>query len=110
MDLRVLLRCLLRNAARVPEWPYRHAGPNPRRPERLRLEAQKEGLPMKSNSNRSKVVSASKKRRVSQKTLEKAYRNVFVVPSPGITPTRERLSMYKSVPSVTTYGLCERPA
>jgi len=41
--------------------------------------------------------------------LEDAHRRMFVGPGPN-APARERLSMYKSVPSVTTYGLCEKPA
>ncbi len=51
----------------------------------------------------------AKRPRKTRKTLEDAYRQVFFGPPPN-TPMRERLSMYKSVPSVTTYGLCEKPA
>jgi hypothetical protein len=59
----------------------------------------------KRNASRS---NKSKKPRATRKTFEDAHRRVFVGPSPN-TPARERLSMYKSVPSVTTYGLCEKP-
>jgi hypothetical protein len=51
----------------------------------------------------------AKRSRRARKTLEDAYRQVFIGP-PLNAPARERLSMYKSVPSVTTYGLCEKPA
>jgi hypothetical protein len=62
---------------------------------------------MKTGSKRSKAKSA-KKLRGEQKILEDTHRRIFVGPSPN-APVRERLSMYKSVPSVTTYGLCEKP-
>jgi len=51
----------------------------------------------------------AKKSRKTPKSLEDAYRQVFMGPPPS-APARERPSMYKSVPSVTTYGLCEKPA
>lgn len=41
-------------------------------------------------------------------SLEDAYRKVFSSPMPA-GPLRDRLSVYKSVPSVTTYGSYERP-
>ena len=43
-----------------------------------------------------------------QRTLEESHKQVFVT-TPMTTPPKERLSMYKSVPSMTTYGLCEEP-
>jgi hypothetical protein len=64
-------------------------------------------ISMKAIPKRSKARSARKPRET-QKTLEETYRRIFVGPSPN-APARERLSMYKSVPSVTTYGLCEKP-
>ncbi len=42
------------------------------------------------------------------KTLEREYRKVFSAPLVQI-PARERRSMYTSVPSITTYGLCGKP-
>jgi len=51
---------------------------------------------------------AIRKTQKAKKTLEESYRQVFLSNQPS--PARERLSMYKSVPSVTTYGLCEKPA
>jgi hypothetical protein len=49
-----------------------------------------------------------KKRRGGQKSLEDEYRKVFAVPAPQ-SPARDRLSIYKSVPSITTYGVYDRP-
>lgn len=51
----------------------------------------------------------TKRTREIYKNMEDAHRKLFVGPNPN-APARERLSMYKSVPSVTTYGLCEKPA
>jgi len=61
---------------------------------------------MKPTKNRK--IMARKTRKV-QKRLEDAHRQMFRGPDPS-APAKERLSMYKSVPSVTTYGLCEKPA
>jgi hypothetical protein len=62
---------------------------------------------MKTISKRGRSKSI-KKSRETKRSLENAYRRVFVGPNPT-APAKERLSMYKSVPSVTTYGLCEKP-
>jgi len=59
-------------------------------------------------ATRKRKVTSARKIRKTQKTLENAYRQIFVGPNPA-APVKERLSMYKSVPSVTTYGLCEKP-
>jgi hypothetical protein len=63
---------------------------------------------MKATAKQRKVTHAKRSRKT-RKTLEDAYRQMFVGPTPN-APAKERLSMYKSVPSVTTYGLCEKPA
>jgi len=48
------------------------------------------------------------KRRRRQVSLEQIYRTMFTAPMVQ-PPARERLTMYKSVPSVTTYGVYEKP-
>jgi hypothetical protein len=63
---------------------------------------------MKATPKRNKPKTA-KKTRTRQIPLEDAHREIFVGPVPNSTP-RVKLSMYKSVPSVTTYGLVEKPA
>lgn len=50
-----------------------------------------------------------KKSRKMPDTLEDMYKKVFVGPIHPI-PAKERLSMYKSVPTVTTYGAYDKPA
>jgi hypothetical protein len=62
---------------------------------------------MKTTSKQHKPKTA-KKQRDTQTPLEDAYRRTFIGPAPNV-PVRERLSMYKSVPSITTYGLFEKP-
>lgn len=42
-------------------------------------------------------------------SLEESYKRVFIAPGTNLLPTRGRLTMYKSVPTVTTYGAYERP-
>lgn len=97
----MLPKCLPRNEAQAHAPPFRLDGPG------FRSRARCDGLSMKAISKRGRSKS-TKNPRESQKTLEDAYRRVFVAPNPSV-PTRERLSKYKSVPSVTTYGLFERP-
>ena len=55
------------------------------------------------------TISVRKERRDKKLSLEDTYRQTFTVPMP-IGPVRDRLSVYKSVPSITTYGLYEKPS
>lgn len=41
-------------------------------------------------------------------SLEESYKRVFVAPFSSYSPARGRLTMYKSVPTVTTYGAYEK--
>ena len=59
---------------------------------------------MKSN----KKLKPRSRKKSAQKSLEHHYQTVFAAPISPL-PLRERLSMYKSVPSVTTYGAYEKP-
>ncbi len=58
-------------------------------------------------SKRKKTKSVKKTRGVQKHLLEDLYRHVFLA-NPSV-PDREKLTMYKSVPTVTTYGLFEKP-
>lgn len=51
---------------------------------------------------------AGKQRSDKKPALEDVYRQVFSVPL-SIGRVRDRLSIYKPVPSITTYGLYEKP-
>lgn len=71
------------------------------------------GSPARSNLVKSKSKKSNTKNgkelRKMRVSLEDAHRSLFVSVLPGGGPIRDRLSIYKSVPSVTTYGLYERP-
>ncbi len=51
----------------------------------------------------------SKSRKTGQKSLEDLYRTLFAVPIHSRFPVRGRLTVYRTVPSVTTYGVYEKP-
>jgi hypothetical protein len=58
---------------------------------------------MKTNARRHMPKQQRKQKAPGKKMLEETYRKMFTAPAPQ--PTRERLTMYKPVPSTTTYGL-----
>jgi hypothetical protein len=62
---------------------------------------------MKSKSNK-RTPAAKKAPRSRNRSLEETYRKIFTV-APPAGPIKNILSIYKSVPSITTYGLYERP-
>jgi hypothetical protein len=62
---------------------------------------------MKPTSKRTKAKGTKKRREARKDKLEDLYRLLFLA-SPNVTD-REKLTMYKSVPTVTTYGLFEKP-
>ena len=106
MVVRVLLRCLLRKEVQARVLPYRHGGLSLRK--QWRDDPCIGAVPtMKTISKQAKAKS-KKKRRKTHQNLEDAYRTIFVSPAPTL-PLRDRLSLYKAVPSITTYGAYERP-
>lgn len=58
---------------------------------------------MKTNARRHSPKQQRKQKAPDKKMLEEIYRKVFTTPAPQ--PSREKLTMYKPVPSTTTYGL-----
>lgn len=63
---------------------------------------------MKTNPKQSRAIHRKKRKRSGQRSLEDEYRKIFLVPVQQ-SPVRDRLSMYKAVPSITTYGVYDSP-
>ena len=58
--------------------------------------------------SRKKQSKAQKKRKNRARSLEEIYRQYFAIPTHA-SPLRDRLTMFQTVPSVTTYGVYEKP-